>query len=119
MPDPLDPAALDELLAMAGGDPALLGELLADFSTDADQYASELDAAVAAGEDAALVRPAHSLKSNALNVGAARLAELCRSLEGDARSGAVPDAAQRVTEIQAELVAVREAVRRVAESHGA
>ena len=119
MPDPLDPAALDELLAMAGGDPTLLGDLLADFSTDADQYAAELDAAVAAGDDAALVRPAHSLKSNALNVGAARLADLCRSLEADARTGAVPDAAQRAAEVQAELAAVREAVRQVAESHGA
>jgi HPt (histidine-containing phosphotransfer) domain-containing protein len=119
MPDPLDPAAIDELLAMAGGDPALLGELLADFATDADQYAAELDAAVAAGDDDGLVRPAHSLKSNALNVGASYLAELCRSLEAEARSGTVPRAAQRVTEIQAELTAVREAVRRVAESHGA
>lgn len=119
MPDPLDPAALDELLAMAGGDPALLGELLADFSTDADQYAAELDAAVAGGDDAALVRPAHSLKSNALNVGATRLAELCRSLEADARNGAVPDAAERVAAIQSELVDVRDAVARAAESHGA
>jgi HPt (histidine-containing phosphotransfer) domain-containing protein len=119
MPDPLDPAALDELLAMAGGDPTLLGELLTDFSTDADQYAAELDAAVEAGDDAALVRPAHSLKSNALNVGATRLAELCRSLEADARHGAVPDAAERVATIQAELVDVREAVVLAAESHGA
>jgi HPt (histidine-containing phosphotransfer) domain-containing protein len=118
MPEPLDPAAIDELLAMAGGDPTLLGELLADFSTDADQYASELDAAVAAGDDAALVRPAHSLKSNGLNVGATHLAELCRALETDARTGAVPDAAQRVAAIQAELIEVREAVRRVAEAHG-
>ena len=94
MPDPLDPTALDELVAMAGGDPAFLGELLDDFSTDADQYAAELDAAVAAGDDAAMVRPAHSLKSNALNFGARQLAELCRAVEHDAQEGAVPDAAR-------------------------
>jgi hypothetical protein len=70
---------------MTGGDAALFVELLDTFLTDADQYLGELDAAVAAGDHAALQRPAHSLKSNALNVGATRLAELSRSLEQEAR----------------------------------
>jgi HPt (histidine-containing phosphotransfer) domain-containing protein len=118
MPDALDPGALDELLAMAGGDPELLRELLGDFLADADRYADELDAAVEAADDSALVRPAHSLKSNAMNVGATRLAELCRALEADARAGAVPSAAERVGEVQAELDEVRAAVERAAETHG-
>lgn len=118
MSDALDAGALDELLAMAGGDPALLRELLGDFLSDADRYAEELDAAVGAGDDSALVRPAHSLKSNAMNVGATRLAELCRALEADARAGAVPSAAERVAEVQAELDEVRAAVEAAAETHG-
>lgn len=110
MPEPLDRAALDELLAMAGGDADLYVELLDTFLTDATQYAAELDAAAAGADDAALVRPAHSLKSNAMNVGATRLADLCRSLEADARSGAVVDAPGRVASVQAELEIVRPAV---------
>ncbi|HEY8170666.1 MAG TPA: Hpt domain-containing protein [Candidatus Limnocylindria bacterium] len=110
MPDPLDRAALDDLLAMAGGDASLLVELLDSFIADADQYATELDAAIAAGDDAALVRPAHSLKSNAMNVGATRLAELSRALELDARGGPVAEAESRVAAVQAELAEVRTAV---------
>ncbi|HEY6608890.1 MAG TPA: Hpt domain-containing protein [Candidatus Limnocylindria bacterium] len=110
MPDALDRAALDDLLAMAGGDASLFVELLDSFLADADQYATELDAAIAAHDDAALVRPAHSLKSNAMNVGATRLAELCRALELDARGGPVPEAGPRVADVQAELAQVRAAV---------
>ena len=76
MPEPLEREALNELLALTGGDAMLFVELLDTFLSDADQYLGELDAAVAAGDHAALQRPAHSLKSNALNVGATRLAEL-------------------------------------------
>lgn len=110
MPDPLEREALNELLAMTGGDAALFVELLDTFLTDADQYLGELDAAVAAGDHAALQRPAHSLKSNAMNVGAARLAELSRSIELDARTGSVASAEDRVAAVRAELAAVREAV---------
>lgn len=110
MPDPLEREALNELLAMTGGDAALFVELLDTFLTDADQYLGELDAAVAADDDAALQRPAHSLKSNALSVGATRLAELSRAIEVDARGGSVPAAGDRVAEVREELRVVAEAV---------
>jgi HPt (histidine-containing phosphotransfer) domain-containing protein len=110
MPDPLEREALNELLAMTGGDAALFVELLDTFLTDADQFLGELDAAVTADDHAALQRPAHSLKSNALNVGATRLAELSRAIEMDARAGSVPSAEDRVAEVRAELAVVREAV---------
>ncbi len=110
MPEPLEREALNELLAMTGGDAALFIELLDTFLTDADQYLGELDAAVAAGDHAALQRPAHSLKSNALNVGATRLAELSRSLEQEARTGSVSSADGQVAAVRAELAIVRDAV---------
>lgn len=108
MPDTtLDRAALDELRAMTGDDPQLYAELLDAFLADADTYLAELRAA---GEDvAALVRPAHSLKSNAMTVGATNLAELCRALEADARAGTIADPA-RVAEVDDEVVTVRAAV---------
>ena len=50
--------------------------------------------AAAAGDDpAALLRPAHTLKSSSANVGALALAEQCRTLEADARTRHVPDMA--------------------------
>jgi HPt (histidine-containing phosphotransfer) domain-containing protein len=110
MPEPLEREALNELLAMTGGDATLFVELLDTFLTDADQYLGELDAALTAGDHAALQRPAHSLKSNALNVGATRLAELSRSLELEARTGSVASADDRVDAVRDELAVVRDAV---------
>ena len=110
MPEPLEREALNELLAMTGGDATLFVELLDTFLTDADQYLGELDAAVAVGDHAALQRPAHSLKSNAMNVGATRLAELSRALELEARTGSVPAADAQVAAVREELAIVRDAV---------
>ena len=56
------------------------------------------------------MRPAHSLKSSSLNVGAIALGELGRQLEEAARSGDVPDAADRVATISAGFEDVRTAL---------
>ena len=116
----LDRAALDELRAMTGDDATLYVELLDTFLSDADAYFAELSA----DPDAeSLTRAAHSLKSNALNVGAATLAELCRTLEADSRAGTLADgeAGERVAAIGAELERVQPAViaeRDAVTSHG-
>jgi HPt (histidine-containing phosphotransfer) domain-containing protein len=117
----LDRAALDELRAMTGDDATLYVELLDTFLSDADAYFAEL---TSEPDAATLTRAAHSLKSNALSVGATTLAELCRTLEADSRAGAVPaDAvAVRVGAIGVELALVRPAViaeRDATRSHGA
>ena len=65
---------------------------------------------MAEDDQAALQRPAHSLKSNAMSVGATRLADLSRSLEADARGGSVPSAGDRVNAVRDELTLVRAAV---------
>lgn len=110
MTGPLERAAIDELVAMTGGDPTFMAELIDTFASDAVAMLGELDAAVGAGDDAALMRPAHSLKSNAATFGATALAELCRALEADARGGVVPDPAGRVAAIRAELETVSAAL---------
>ena len=110
MADVIDRAALDELVAMTGGDLAFLAELIDSFSTDAAGQLAELEAAVDSGDDAAMMRPAHSLKSNAASFGAHQLAELCRAVEHDARQGSVVDADTRVAAIRDELVAVEAAL---------
>ena len=107
MPEPLERAALDELRAMTGGDAALYVELLDTFLTDADLYLSELRAAT---DPATLARAAHSLKSNAMTVGATELAAHCRALEADARAGDVADREPRVEAIGALLLVARAGV---------
>ena len=69
-----------------------------------------LRAAGEADDIAGVVRPAHSLKSNSVNVGATVLADLCRSLEADARVGAVPDMRARIAAADAEFAGVRDAL---------
>jgi HPt (histidine-containing phosphotransfer) domain-containing protein len=116
--DALDPAALQYLLEITGGDEAFLDELVETFVHDAHDQLRSLREAVEAGSVEGLVRPAHSLKSNAANVGATRLAELCRDLEADARAGMVAAPAERVAAIEAEFAVVHDALREVRGSAG-
>jgi histidine phosphotransfer protein HptB len=111
MPETLDPGALAELRDVAGGDAEIYAELLDAFLADADRYLLEMQGTLAPDASAELGRAAHSLKSNAMSVGATRLAELCRDLETAARVGSVPDAPTQVETIAKELDVVGEAVR--------
>jgi HPt (histidine-containing phosphotransfer) domain-containing protein len=103
----LDPAALDRLLEITGDDIAFVDELIDTYLEDAVVQLAAMDDAAATGDAAALVRPAHSLKSNSDNVGAVALTVLCRALETDARGGEAADAAERVAAIRREFEAVR------------
>jgi two-component system, sensor histidine kinase and response regulator len=106
----LDPEAMTRLLEITGGDQAFVDELIDTFIEDATSQIEALRSAAAAGDGEAIVRPAHSLKSNAANVGAALLGDLARSLETDGRTGDVPDAVGRVASVEAEFDAVRDAL---------
>jgi HPt (histidine-containing phosphotransfer) domain-containing protein len=103
----LDAAALDRLLEITGDDVAFVDELIDTYLEDAVVQLAAMDHAAATRETAALVRPAHSLKSNSDNVGAVALTVLCRALETEARAGDVADAAERVAAIQREFEAAR------------
>ena len=106
----LDPTAMARLLEITGDDVSFVDELVDTFIEDA---ATQLDAlrAAAGNDDAdAAVRPAHSLKSNSVNVGATVLADLSRSIELDGRTGAIRDLAERVLAVETEFAAVRDAL---------
>ena len=103
----LDPAALDRLRELAGGDEDFVRELLATYLEDAVGQLERMRAASKAGDHTGLMMASHSLKSNSANVGALRLAELCRALEADARAGAVADADGRVGEAEAAFALVK------------
>ncbi len=106
----LDPAGLERLLEITGGDLEFLEELVDTFIADAATQLDALDGAAAAGDIEGLVRPAHSLKSNSENVGATALGDLARQLEADGRTGAVADATARAAELRTEFGAVHDAL---------
>lgn len=103
----LDPAALDRLLDMTGGDPEFLDELIQTYLDDAVVQLAGMRAVAGADSPQELIRPAHSLKGNSASVGATRLEELCRQLEADARAGSIERAAERVGAAEAEFERVR------------
>lgn len=106
-PPSVDPTALDRLLEMTGGDPTFLDELIQTYLDDAEVQLEAMRRAAEAGVAEDLLRPAHSLKGNSASMGAEVLAERCRELETDARSGRVADAVERVAAAAAEFQRVR------------
>ena len=102
----IDPAALDAMLEMVGGDVEFLDELVDTFLEDAVTQLEAMRAAALA-DAGSLVRPAHSMKTNSANMGAMVLAQLCRDLEARARSGSLDGAVQQVAAAESEFVAVR------------
>jgi HPt (histidine-containing phosphotransfer) domain-containing protein len=95
-PPTLDQAAFDHLLEITGDDLEFVDELIDTYLADGSLQLEAMGAAASSGDAAALVRPAHSLKSSSANVGAMALTDICRELEAAARTGDVPDARERV-----------------------
>jgi HPt (histidine-containing phosphotransfer) domain-containing protein len=93
-PEPiLDEAVLAELKATTGDDPAFVRELVDSYLAEAPAQSEGIAAAISGSDAAALVRPAHTLKSSSATVGAMRLATVARRLEITGRSGALDDGA--------------------------
>jgi HPt (histidine-containing phosphotransfer) domain-containing protein len=107
---PLEAAALEHLFEITGGDQEFFDELIDTYLDDGVAQLAAMRAAADAGDPAALLRPAHTLKSSSANVGAVDLAEQCRTLEADARAGTVPDMAARVAACESAFAAVRAAL---------
>lgn len=106
----LDPAAFAHLLEITGDDLEFVDELIGTYLEDSAVQLDAMRSAAQASDVAALVRPAHSLKSSSANVGAMALAEACRSLEADCRTGTVPDMAARVEACERSFADVRDAL---------
>ncbi|MEI4233780.1 ATP-binding protein [Roseovarius sp. D22-M7] len=76
----LDRAAIDKMIALVGGDPALFSELLESFRSEAPRLFTDL--AEGANGDAGRLRiAAHTIKGSAAEFGAIRLADQCKTLE--------------------------------------
>ena len=90
----LEQSMLRELQETTGDDPDFLRDLVETYLADVPVQLEGIDGAVAANDADALVRPAHTLKSSSLTLGALRLGDISRTLEMTGRSGA-PDATAR------------------------
>ena len=110
MANPIDQATFANLLEMTGGDQAFVDELVDTYLSEGDRLVGDLVGAAEAGDIAALVLPAHSMKSSSLNVGALALGELCRLLEMDARNGSVEAPVERANEVKVAFGAARAAL---------
>ena len=77
----LDQAVLDELRAATGDDEAFIADLIETYIAEGATNLDGMVAAAAAGDPAAIVRPAHTLKSSSASVGATRLSAICRQFE--------------------------------------
>jgi HPt (histidine-containing phosphotransfer) domain-containing protein len=108
--EPIDRTAWANLVEMTGGDLDFIDELVDTYIQDGEGQVAALRSAADAGIVDDLVRPAHSLKSSSLNLGALGLGDQARELEEAARTGAVPDAVQRVAAINTEFEEVRSAL---------
>jgi HPt (histidine-containing phosphotransfer) domain-containing protein len=110
MGSPIDAATMANLLEITGSDQGFVDELVDTYISEGDRIVAELVAAARAGVVGDLVRPAHSLKSSSLNVGALELGELCRRLEQDALSGTVDAPVERAAAIKGAFEAARVAL---------
>ncbi|HEY4227480.1 MAG TPA: Hpt domain-containing protein [Candidatus Limnocylindrales bacterium] len=83
----LDDAVLDELRESTGGDEDFVRELVEAYVAEATGYLDAMTHAIAGGDTAAIVRPAHTLKSSSATLGAMRLAGISRGIEEAGRAG--------------------------------
>lgn len=108
--EPIELPALKRLLEMIGGDHADLAELIDDFINGAPELVAQMQAATTAADSAALTRAAHTLKSNARDFGAMRLAALCAELERASREDQGLEAAASIAVIAEEEELARKAL---------
>jgi HPt (histidine-containing phosphotransfer) domain-containing protein len=90
----LNESILDELRASVGDDRGFVVDLIKAYLADGEKHVADVEAAMAAGDAVALVRPAHTLKSSSATVGAEGLAAAARELELAGRSGTLGDSAK-------------------------
>ncbi len=103
----LDPAVLENLQEMVGGDAEFVLELIDIFFKDAPQMLKDMHQGLDSGDVAILRRAVHSLKSNSAEFGAHTLSALCQELETMCKTDALAGADELVGRIDAEYAQVK------------
>src|SRR5207253_715466 len=86
-------------------------DLVETYLSDASTQLEGIDRAIGADDAESLVRPAHTLKTGSLTIGATRLGDLSRSLEETARSGALDAAPSQAAAVHEAWTGVERALR--------
>ena len=87
----IDRGALDKLRELVGGEEADLVELVGSFLEEGPSIMQDMWSSGRASDLAAVRRAAHSLKSNARDMGAAELSQICGRVEARSASGEPAD----------------------------
>ncbi|MCP5249143.1 MAG: response regulator [Candidatus Accumulibacter sp.] len=102
--EPINPRALDAIRHLPGPNGALLvGKVIDAYLADAPLRLAQMHAAAAAVDGEALRKAAHAMKSSSANVGADRLAALCKALEAIGRQNTVVGANSLLAEIESRM----------------
>ena len=110
----LDPAVIATLRQLtAPGEPDVLTEVLKLFLEEVPARMTRLRNAWAAGNIEEVQRAAHSLKGSAGNIGAREMFEICKQLDGSAKSGGLAAAGPLIDALGAEFGKVEEEIRRL------
>lgn len=109
----IDSAALENIRSLQkAGSPDMLKRIIQIYLTDSAALIGELQKALAKQDPVAMRKAAHTLKSSSANLGAGKLAGLCRHVEEIARAESVEGTGGLITLIQAEHRNVQEALSR-------
>lgn len=93
-----DPATLEQLRELIDGDDtSFLNDLFESYLSTAKD---SIDSLRGDTDQEVLRRAAHTLKGSSLNIGASRVADLCRQLENALRAQAPADLLARVEQIE-------------------
>lgn len=109
----VDDGVLAELRASVQDDTAFVRDLVDAYVSDSVELLDAVDAAMAAGDAEALVRPAHTLKSSSATLGAMSLSASARTLELAARSATLdePETREAAARLRGEWEAATTAMR--------
>jgi HPt (histidine-containing phosphotransfer) domain-containing protein len=106
----LDQEVLAELRASTGDDDEFVRELIDAYVAEAAGHFDGMAKAIESDDIAAIVRPAHTLKSSSASVGAMRLAGICRAIEEAARENRRDGLDDQVRDAQATWTATLDAL---------
>ena len=109
----IDKAALTRLLTLIGDDPDDLDELIDDYLAAAPKLVRTIQGAAESGDIDAMRIAAHTLKSNARDLGAMTVSEQAGAVENACKSGDIEAATAAASEIEAEAAAANEALSRL------
>ena len=108
---PLDERALAQIRALQrSGKPGLLGKIIGLYLDGSPKLLQQARDAVAGADPEALRQAAHSLKSSSANLGATRVAALCRELEQSGRERRLEGVVELLRELEIHYDRARDAL---------